>query len=100
MKGFQIIINNNEVINMHCFYSNVIIQQSKSSYFLLLYGGDELKNIFKWNTKILKKGDKISVKVVNLNLGTPPDKTESADISNLKNEYEQLKLELKNKGLI
>jgi len=100
MKSLKITINNSDIITLSCFYSNVIFQKTENCYYLLIFGGDELKNKLRWKTKILKKGDEINIKVVNINTGTVPDKIESADISRLKKEYQDLKLELKNKGLI
>lgn len=100
MKGFQIIINNDDIINLRSFYSNVILNKIDNSYYLLMYGGDKGKNTFNWETRVLREGDRINIKVLNLDIGTVPNKTESADIYSIKKEYEDLKLELKNKGLI
>ncbi|WP_140937649.1 hypothetical protein [Sphingobacterium lumbrici] len=100
MKSLKITINNSDIINLNCFYSNVILQRTENFYYLLLFGGDELKNRFRWKTIILREGDKINIKVVNLDIGTAPNKKESVDIHSIKTEFEDLKLELKNKGVI
>ena len=100
MKGFQISINNEVIINLNSFFSNIILKKIDDSYLLLMYGGDDKKNRFDWERKILKEGDLINFKVLNLDFSTLPKTIVSENINDIKEAYEYLKLELENKGLI
>jgi len=100
MKGFQIIINNETVINLKSFFSNIILTKVDDNYLLLMYGGDEQKYKFEWESKVLNVGDLINIKVLDLKSGTLPKKTSVEDISSIKEAYEYLKIELENNGII
>ncbi|GEM_PF-1465164 len=100
MKGFKITINNHTTINLNSFFSNVILIKIDSNYHLLMYGGDQKKNRFEWEKKILKEGDIIKIKVLNLDSGTSPSFTVSEDLTSIKEGYEYLKTELEDKGII
>lgn len=99
MIGFQITINDTTEIKIGSHSSNVLLMNINDNYILLQYGDDD-KNLLQWAKYELKKGDKINIKVKNLNSISLPYKIEPKNIFNIREDYLNLKTELEKKGLL
>ena len=88
MIGFEIRINNREPV----------IITSYDVAFVMVNWTDTLSRLV-WVDENLKIGDKVVIKVVEISKVSPPMKV-IYDKDKMKIKYEQLKVELKVKGLI
>ena len=68
---------------------------------VVIFGGDDSATYI-WRNKALQKGDKIVVRVVDVDKEqvSPPHNVRMKDREKMKREYERLKVELQNKHLL
>lgn len=103
MKGLKIIINDKDVINIASdrvagIFIN--IGESRQNNYIHIGGLDSKSYHLTWLEKEIKIGDKIKVKVSEINEITPLKERIPSDRSELVNKYHMLEKELKERGLI
>jgi len=100
MIGFEITINNSFPISIASRTVQLFFTVNDQNVVILSSGIDEQECRLKWKKQILGKGDKINIKIKNLDMITPPVTIEKANLENIKERYFSLKTELEIKGLI
>ncbi|MGX5689262.1 S1 domain-containing protein [Arcticibacter tournemirensis] len=100
MIGFEVKINNDTPIKIASQSSQLFITVTESNVLLLISGTDFSWNRLKWPDHILKAGDKVNIKVKDIQCIDEPSEIEERDIDYIKERYLGLKAELENKGLI
>lgn len=100
MIGFEIVINDRTPVavtspDVAC----VMVDCNYSSGDCIYVGGTDTSRRVVWVDEKLKVGDKVRIKVVEVSEVSPVMKI-TYDREELKTKYEQLKAELKAKGLI
>ena len=91
MIGFEIRINNREPVIITSYDVAFVMVNCNYSFDDNIYiGGTDTLSRLVWVDENLKIGDKVVIKVVEISKVSPP----------MKIKYEQLKVELKVKGLI
>lgn len=100
MIGFEIIINNREPVIITSYDVAYIMINCNYSFGDKIYiaGTDTLSRLL-WVDENLKIGDKVVIKVAEISKRSFPMRI-TCDKDNMKIKYEQLKVELKEKGLI
>lgn len=100
MIGFEIVINDRTpVVITSPDVAFVIVDCNYSSGDCFYVGGTDTLRRVVWVDEKLKVGDKVRIKVVEVSEVSPVMKI-TYDREELKTKYEQLKAELKAKGLI
>ncbi|WFB64869.1 hypothetical protein PZ892_06580 [Sphingobacterium sp. WM] len=100
MIGFEITINNNRPIAIASDSSQLFLTTDQKNIYLFSSGIDRNENRLKWADLKLNKGDRLTIKVKELDMITPPLSIEKEDINYLKETYYRLKAKLEKKGLI
>lgn len=100
MIGFEVRINDDIPIKIASESSQLFITVIESNVFMLISGTDLSWNRLKWSDQVLKAGDKINIKVKDIQLIDEPSEIKEQDIDYIKERYLDLKAELENKGLI
>lgn len=100
MIGFEITINNNFPVSIASRSVQLFLAVNGQNVVILLSGINEQERRLKWAKQILEKGDKINIKVKDLDTITPPVTIEQENLENIKERYLSLKTELEIKGLI
>ena len=100
MIGFEIRINNREPVIITSYDVAFVMVNCNYSFDDNIYiGGTDTLSRLVWVDENLKIGDKVAIKVVEISKVSPPMKV-IYDKDKMKIKYEQLKVELKVKGLI
>lgn len=63
-------------------------------------GGIDYSNSYCWLNAIPQQGDKVTVRIIQTDYASPPQKTKKQDRKEMLERYAQLKKELEEKGLI
>lgn len=100
MTGFEITLNNNSPVFIAGRSVQLFLAVNGQNIVILPSGIDEQECRLKWEKQILEKGDKISIKVKDLDMITAPATIEKENIENIKERYFSLKTELETKGLL
>ncbi|EEI90515.1 hypothetical protein HMPREF0765_3831 [Sphingobacterium spiritivorum ATCC 33300] len=100
MIGFEVKINNNPPIKIASRSSHLFLSTFQNNVLLLMRGIDDNKNTIVWPNQVLKIGDKINVKVKDLDSIEQSFDVKLQDINEIKKRYLSLKLELEKRGLI
>lgn len=100
MIGFEITINNNGPIAIASDSSQLFLTTDQKNIYLFSSGIDRNENRLKWADLKLNKGDRLTIKVKELDMITPPLSIEKEDIKHLKETYYRLKAKLEKKGII
>jgi hypothetical protein len=100
MIGFEIKVNNEVPLKIVSNNSQLFITVIENNVFMLMSGTDFSYNLLKWPNKKLKIGDKVNVKVKDIQLATKPFEIREEDISYIKERYFRFKAELEHRGLI
>ena len=100
MIGFEVKINNNPPIKIASRSSHLFLSKFQNNVLMLMRGIDDNKNTIVWPNQVLKIGDKINVKVKDLDSIEQSFDVKLQDINEIKKRYLSLKLELEKRGLI
>ncbi|KAA8485065.1 hypothetical protein BDE36_2221 [Arcticibacter tournemirensis] len=100
MIGFEVKINNDIPIKIASQSSQLFLTVIESNVLLLISGTDLSGNRVKWPNQILKSGDKVNIKVKDIQCIDEPSEIKEQNIDYIKERYLDLKAELENKGLI
>ena len=105
MLALEVKINDDEHFTVSTEYSTTVhvmygIAKRDIDSVVIFWGDDSATYI--WRNKTLQKGDKIVVRVADMDKGqvSSPQNVMMKDREKMKQEYEQLKMELQNKHLL
>lgn len=100
MIGFEISINSREpIVVASDYFVFVDLAFGCFSSRIKIKGSDGLHNLT-WLTEKVEEGDRILIKMVDTDKISPVLTIEDCDCNEMKKRYEQLKMELKGRGLI
>jgi hypothetical protein len=100
MIGFQVTINNRVFINTASRSNHLFFFEKQGEITLLNTGIDDDERNLVHPSYLLRKGDVIKVKIMDLNSTLETRTSKSVDIHYIKKRYEYLKEELTKEGLI
>ena len=101
MIGAEIIFNEKESVTIGTYnFAYIFISCGSKTGDWMLATGNNFKERYTWIDKPLQTGDKIKIRIVETEQTSQPLITQQSDRKKMKARYEQLKDELKEKGLI
>ena len=103
MKGFEIIVNHEDPIKAateKALVCTFTMDYRNGSNLLHVIGGDSEMYHAIWADRKLKIGDKVKIRITEIERTSRPIKRNPSDRDALKERYEQLKKELQEKGVI
>lgn len=102
MIGAEIQINEKEAVTIgtynFCLYLHIMRKEKTGNR--MVAAGSNFKERYTWIDHPLQIGDKIKIRIVETEQTSQPLTTQQSDRKKMKARYEQLKAELKEKGLI
>lgn len=101
MIGAEIIFNEKESVTIGTYnFAYIFISCGSKTGDWMLAAGNNFKERYTWIDQPLQTGDKIKIRIVETKQTSQPLITQQSDRKKMKARYEQLKDELKEKGLI
>ena len=100
MYGFEIRVNSDPSINIAARCCQLMLTIIDDNILIIMNGIDGKDRQLGWPRLNLKLGDKITVKVKEAELIDQPSKIDNINIEKITEEYQYLKEQLENKGLI
>lgn len=101
MIGAEIIFNEKETITIGTYnFAYIFVSCGSKTGDWMVAGGNNFKEGYTWMNRPLQIGDKIKIRIVETEQTSQPLITKQSDRKEMKARYEQLKDELKKKGLI
>lgn len=101
MIGAEIQINEKESVTIGTYnFAYIFISCGRKTGNRMVAAGSNFKERYTWIDHPLQIGDKIKIRIVETEQTSQPLTTQQSDRKKMKARYEQLKAELKEKGLI
>jgi len=91
MIGFEVMINDTHLMSVAAESSRLFISNIQDTFILMPGGIDDQDNSLRWPHHVLKVGDKINIKVKDLEVINEPNEIVQNDTENIRERYNRLK---------